>query len=80
MALTADDVRKIAALARLHLAPDEVEMFVPQLGEILGYVDQLTEYDGVAEEPDASASLEAADVPREQVDLTQQAIHEFGLP
>ncbi|MEE2777929.1 MAG: Asp-tRNA(Asn)/Glu-tRNA(Gln) amidotransferase subunit GatC [Acidobacteriota bacterium] len=64
MDLNADEVRRIARLARLHLGPDEVETFVPQLGQILDYFDQLNQYDGLKEVSDPSASLEAADEPR----------------
>ena len=61
MSLSADEVRKIAHLARLRLAPEEVDLLVPQLAQILDYFDQLTRYSGVEEEPDASLSLEAED-------------------
>ncbi|MEO8481412.1 MAG: Asp-tRNA(Asn)/Glu-tRNA(Gln) amidotransferase subunit GatC [Acidobacteriota bacterium] len=39
------DVRKIAALARLELTPDEVERFSRQLRDILTYADQLQQVD-----------------------------------
>jgi aspartyl-tRNA(Asn)/glutamyl-tRNA(Gln) amidotransferase subunit C len=64
MGLNADEVRRIARLAQLHLSPEEVETFVPQLGQILDYVDQLTEFEGLEEEPEAAASLEGDDEPR----------------
>ncbi len=35
MALTADDVAKLAALARVHLDADELEHLAPQLDDIL---------------------------------------------
>jgi aspartyl-tRNA(Asn)/glutamyl-tRNA(Gln) amidotransferase subunit C len=46
---TADDVRKIAHLARLELTDEEANTFSKQLGDVLGYVSQLSEYntDGV---------------------------------
>lgn len=40
-ALTADQVRHIAKLARLTLDDAEVEKFSKELGDILGYIDQL---------------------------------------
>lgn len=43
--LTADDVRKVARLARLKLTPAEVDAFARQLGDVLAYVDQLGEID-----------------------------------
>lgn len=39
--LTRDDVAKIAALARLELTADELELFTRQLGDILTYVDEI---------------------------------------
>jgi aspartyl-tRNA(Asn)/glutamyl-tRNA(Gln) amidotransferase subunit C len=39
--LGADDVRRIAALARLELTPDEVALFTTQLAAILAYVEEL---------------------------------------
>jgi aspartyl-tRNA(Asn)/glutamyl-tRNA(Gln) amidotransferase subunit C len=45
MTLTPDDVRRIAQLARLQLAPEEVERMREQLSAILGYVEQLQELD-----------------------------------
>ncbi|MEW4489014.1 Asp-tRNA(Asn)/Glu-tRNA(Gln) amidotransferase subunit GatC [Thalassoglobus sp. JC818] len=45
MQLTIEDVRKVAKLARLKLTPQEEELFVDQLGNILSYVEQLNEVD-----------------------------------
>lgn len=66
MALTHEDVRKIAALARLRFTPEEEERFTGQLGEIVDYIDQLQAYEGVVEESGASAGVrEAEDRPHE---------------
>lgn len=71
MALTTDEVRKIAALARLRFTPEEEATFALQLGQIVDYIDQLQSYDvppaeaatvGVREAPDR---LEAS-LPRER--------------
>lgn len=40
-----DDIRKIAALARLELTPEEVTLFTKQLSDILGYVEALHSVD-----------------------------------
>ncbi len=45
MALTKDEVRHIAKLARLNLSEEEVEKFTKELSSILDYVDQLQEVD-----------------------------------
>ena len=38
MALTRDEVLHVANLARLSLAPEEIELFTRQLNDILAYV------------------------------------------
>ncbi|MCP4661715.1 MAG: Asp-tRNA(Asn)/Glu-tRNA(Gln) amidotransferase subunit GatC [bacterium] len=45
MALGIDEVRRIAALARLELKPAEAALFVEQLSDIVDYVDQLREFE-----------------------------------
>ena len=44
MALTTDEVRKIAMLARLRLTPREEDLFAQQLGQVVDYIDQLGRY------------------------------------
>jgi aspartyl-tRNA(Asn)/glutamyl-tRNA(Gln) amidotransferase subunit C len=50
MALTPEEVRHVAHLARLSLKPEEVELFTRQLNDILAYMEKLQELDtaGVA--------------------------------
>jgi aspartyl-tRNA(Asn)/glutamyl-tRNA(Gln) amidotransferase subunit C len=43
--LTREEVTRIAELARLELTADEVELFTRQLGDILGYVEQIRDLD-----------------------------------
>ena len=43
--ITRDEVERIAALARLSLAPDEAERMTTQLGALLDYVALLGELD-----------------------------------
>lgn len=43
MALSEDEVRHVARLARLALTDDEVESLAPQLSAILGYAEQVGE-------------------------------------
>lgn len=45
MAITRETVLSVARLARLELAPDEVERLSRDLGNILGYVEQLDALD-----------------------------------
>jgi aspartyl-tRNA(Asn)/glutamyl-tRNA(Gln) amidotransferase subunit C len=51
VALSLEEVRRIAALARLRLSPEEEETFAVQLSAILGYVEQLGELDVSGVEP-----------------------------
>jgi aspartyl-tRNA(Asn)/glutamyl-tRNA(Gln) amidotransferase subunit C len=76
MALTTEEVRKIASLARLRFTPEEEAAMAGQLGKIVDYIDQLQRLD--AGKPDAAAAAtpggplapelraapEADDVPR----------------
>ena len=55
MTLTKDDVEKVALLARLRLTDAEVESMTQQLGQVLGYVQQLEEIDTSNVEPMAHA-------------------------
>jgi aspartyl-tRNA(Asn)/glutamyl-tRNA(Gln) amidotransferase subunit C len=49
------EVERIAALARLELAPDEAERMTVELAAILGYVEQLGALDTEAVEPTSHA-------------------------
>lgn len=55
MALSPEDVRKLALLARLEISDDEVEHLGPQLQAILGFVAQLSELDTSDVEPMTTA-------------------------
>ncbi|MFT3913087.1 MAG: Asp-tRNA(Asn)/Glu-tRNA(Gln) amidotransferase subunit GatC [Anaeromyxobacteraceae bacterium] len=51
MALTLEEVRRIAALARLKLSPEEEQVFQGQLSAILEHVAVLSELDVSSVEP-----------------------------
>lgn len=53
MALTREEIMKIAGLAHLRLAEDEIETFREQLSSVLEYVGQLSEVDVQGVEPAA---------------------------
>lgn len=55
MSLTRDEVAKVALLARLHLNDAELDTMTEQLGQIVGYVDQLAQLDTSDVEPMAHA-------------------------
>lgn len=45
------DVRQVAKLAHLEISDAEVELYTPQMAEIVKYVEQLNELDTVDTEP-----------------------------
>lgn len=60
--ITEQDVIRIARLARLQLARDEIRRFAAQLAEILAYADQVQQVDTtavVAADPAAGAEEDA---------------------
>lgn len=54
MALTKRDVAKVARLARIKMDDDKLEALMPQLSNIIGFVEQLSEVDTDNVEPLAS--------------------------
>ena len=45
MPITEKDIEKIAGLAHIEITPDELKVFVPQIAEIVTYVEQLNAVD-----------------------------------
>jgi len=62
--ISADDVRKVAQLARLELAEDKVATYTAQLERILDYVAQLERVDTEGVAPTTRA-VEVVNVTRE---------------
>ncbi|HEY2739973.1 MAG TPA: Asp-tRNA(Asn)/Glu-tRNA(Gln) amidotransferase subunit GatC [Thermoanaerobaculia bacterium] len=88
MALTTEEVRKIASLARLRFTPEEESVFAHQLGRIVDYVDQITQLQADEREAGSAGAVppvrEAEDVvrprlPREQflANAPESALGEF---
>jgi aspartyl-tRNA(Asn)/glutamyl-tRNA(Gln) amidotransferase subunit C len=51
MPIQESDIRKVAQLAHLELAEEELKIFGPQMAEIVAYVEQLNELDTTSVEP-----------------------------
>lgn len=66
MQLTLEQVRHVAALARLSLTPEEEQRYVVQLSAVLEAVEKLQELDVSQVEPTSHATL-AASLLREDV-------------
>ena len=69
------DVRKIAKLAHLEITDEEVELYTPQMANIVAYVEQLNELDtedteasigGLTAEGERTGTARA-DVPQESL-------------
>ena len=45
------DVRKVAALAHLEITDEEVDLYTPQMAEIVKYVEQLNALETESVEP-----------------------------
>ena len=80
--ISADDVRKVAKLARLDLPEDKIATYTGQLERILDYVDHLqaVDTDGV---PATTRAVEVVNVTREDAvvptDVRQQLLNEAPL-
>lgn len=55
MAISREDVERVALLARLEFDAERIEAITPQLAGIVAYVDQLAEVDTEGVEPMAHA-------------------------
>jgi aspartyl-tRNA(Asn)/glutamyl-tRNA(Gln) amidotransferase subunit C len=71
--LSLDEVRRIAALARLRLSPEEERLFQGQLSAILGHVDELSKLDLDGVEPMTHA-LAAGEPPALRADELQPSL------
>jgi len=58
MAISIDEVDKIASLARLSFSDDEKQKFTSELSSILNYIDQLKEVDPSAHSQAADSDAE----------------------
>jgi aspartyl-tRNA(Asn)/glutamyl-tRNA(Gln) amidotransferase subunit C len=57
MAITREEVLKIADLAKLHFGETEIDAFVSRFQRILDYIEQLEEVDVEGVEPTSHVSL-----------------------
>jgi aspartyl-tRNA(Asn)/glutamyl-tRNA(Gln) amidotransferase subunit C len=51
MPITEADVKKVAQLAHVDITPEELEVFAPQMADIVNYVEQLNAVDTSNVEP-----------------------------
>jgi len=77
MALTVEQVRHVASLARLRLTPEEEQRFATQLSAILEAMAELQQLDTSGVEPTSHAALEE---PRLRLDEVKPSLDpERGL-
>ena len=55
MSVDIDNVKKIAKLSKISLSENEIEKFLTDLNQIIGWVDQLTEVDTEKVDPTFSS-------------------------
>jgi aspartyl-tRNA(Asn)/glutamyl-tRNA(Gln) amidotransferase subunit C len=79
MALTLEQVRHVATLARLALTPEEEQRFTTQLSAVLDAVAQLQSLDVEAVEPTTHASL-VADHATLAASLLREDVTQPSLP
>ena len=80
MALSEKDVQYVAKLARLEITETEVEKYTKQLGNILGYIEEMGKLDTANVEP-LTNPLDMKNVFREDIlipSLTQQEVLSNG--
>jgi aspartyl-tRNA(Asn)/glutamyl-tRNA(Gln) amidotransferase subunit C len=80
MPLSEKDVQYVAKLARLEITEAEVEKYTKQLGNILGYIEEMGKLDTANVEP-LTHPLDMKNVFREDVlipSLTQQEVLSNG--
>lgn len=81
MAVSEEDVRRVAELARLGLEPDRLQLLVSELNGILAHMDELSAVDSAGVDPTlATVGLDAPlrpDAPRSApgVDIAAFAPH-----
>jgi aspartyl-tRNA(Asn)/glutamyl-tRNA(Gln) amidotransferase subunit C len=51
MPITEADVEKVAQLAHMEIAPEELKIFAPQMADIVAYVEQLNALDTANVQP-----------------------------
>ena len=74
--ITADDVRKVAKLARLDLPEDTINTYTGQLERILDYVDHLQAVDTTGVPPTTRA-VEVVNVTRDDAVVTTDVREEL---
>jgi aspartyl-tRNA(Asn)/glutamyl-tRNA(Gln) amidotransferase subunit C len=73
VSLSLEEVRRIAALARLRLSAEEEQTFAVQLSAILAHVEQLRELDVSGVEPMTHA-LAAGEAPALRPDVVRESL------
>ncbi|MEM6858117.1 MAG: Asp-tRNA(Asn)/Glu-tRNA(Gln) amidotransferase subunit GatC [Pseudomonadota bacterium] len=72
MSVTKTDVAKIAGLARINMSEDELDQMVPELNNILQWVEQLGEVDVSGIEPMSAVIPNTLRLRADEVDADPQ--------
>ena len=65
--VTAETVKKIARLSRLHVEPDRLEFLADEMNGLLAWIEQLGEVDVTGVEPMTSAVEMAAPMRKDEI-------------
>jgi aspartyl-tRNA(Asn)/glutamyl-tRNA(Gln) amidotransferase subunit C len=74
--ISREDVRKLAALARIKLSPEEEETFAKDMEHILGYITQIQKVSGTVE---MHGKEKTKNVLREDTNPHESGIHTEAL-
>jgi aspartyl-tRNA(Asn)/glutamyl-tRNA(Gln) amidotransferase subunit C len=69
VAITRQDIEKVAELARLDLTPEEAAAFTSQMGSILTYIEKLNELDTTGVEPVSHARSNLSEAEHTRPDI-----------
>ncbi|KZY55632.1 asparaginyl/glutamyl-tRNA amidotransferase subunit C [Erythrobacter sp. HI0063] len=72
MSITRDEVAKIASLARIRMGDDALDSMVPELNNILDWVEQLGEVDVTGVEPMTAVIPNTLRLREDEVDAIPQ--------
>ena len=71
MSLSRDDVKKVAGLSRLRMADEQLDKMAPEINNILGFIEQLSEVNTDNVEP-------LANVARSNLPLRDDVVNDGG--
>jgi len=75
--ISLEELKKIANLAKLRFADDELEKFISEFNSILGYIDQIKQCDTAGLEPEHHLSAYSDQVLQEDISKPSMSRDDF---